>query len=251
MSMHPAAKTGGSDLPGARTYTANLNKLLKTTTSQPALYSRLQYQFLANYLSPQGYSQDTQSVNFIHAQQRSRQNTDAFVHVVVHTFSSGSHLQRDDFDLKNGLARFVNHSQPEANSNQIVFVRGSLSAAWIDALGTKYKIDPEFFRRHLRYLPGRDYSDLPSLPSANSEMMTLILSSLYTRTHPLAPGQIRKCREKDEDVARKNQMSISGDLACGETVIRRFSTLSDRLFSVEHEISIFTRRRKNGGQIGK
>lgn len=257
MSTHSRGETSRPSLLGSgqnrrqTTYTASLNQLSETPL-QPELYSRVQYQFLARYLSTAPvYSQHAQNGDSTHLQRRTTQNSHAFIHVVVHTFSSGSQLLRQDFDLKDGLARFVDNPQPEAHSDQVVFVRGSLSPAWIEALGTKYKIDPEFFRRHLRYLPGRDYSDLPSLPSANTEMMTLILPSLYTRSHALAPGQIRKDREKDSDVARRNQISISGDMACGETVVRRFSTLSDRIFSVEHEISIFRRSRKSGGQTGK
>jgi hypothetical protein len=257
MSMHSMVGTGGSSVLGGvqnrrqTTYTARLNQLSETPL-QPELYSRVQYQFLARFLLTDPVcSQQTPNGDSTHSQRRrARQRDDGFIHVVVHTFSGGKWLPRHDFDLQDGLARFMDHPQPEAGSDQVVFVRGSLSTAWIEALGTKYKIDPEFFRRHLRYLPGRDYSDLPSLPSANTEMMTLRLASLYTRSHALAPGQIRECRGKDPDVARRNQNSISGDMACGETVIRRFSTLSDRLFSVEHDISIFRRSRRNGGQTG-
>ncbi|GES60665.1 hypothetical protein V496_01904 [Aspergillus terreus] len=228
------------------TYTASLNRLTKPTL-QPELYSRVQYETLARHLSAApNFSRRVQDG---HWHRRPRPNSDAFVHVVVHTFQGNKHLRRDDFDLKDGLAQFVDHPQPTNRSDQVVFVRGSLSAAWVEALGTKYKIDPEFFRRHLRYLPGPAFSDLPSLPSANTEMMTLILASLYIRKHTIAPGQIRRCREMDSDVARRNQKSIYGDMLPGETIVRRFSTLSDRLFSLEHEVSIFTRIRKNGSQI--
>ena len=246
--------TGGSEGQQNRrreTYSATLNQFSQTSL-QPELYSRVQYQFLARYLSTAPVNgQQVQKGGFSQAQPRAKRPSNNFIHVVVHTFLSGTRTGRDDFDLDDGLQRFMDVPQPEADSDQIVFVRGSLSPAWIGALGTKYKIDPEFFRRHLRYLPGRDYSDLPPLPSAATEMLTLVLPSLYTRSHALAPGQIKKCREKDSEVARKNQQSISGEAACGETVVRRFSTLSDRLFAVEHEISIFTRSKQNGGQIGK
>jgi len=76
-------------------------------------------------------------------------DSSSFIHVVIHTFSNGTHLRRDDFDLKDGLERFVVHPHPETSLHETVFVRGSLSLAWIDALETRYKIDPELFRRHL------------------------------------------------------------------------------------------------------
>ncbi|KAJ8133595.1 hypothetical protein O1611_g22 [Lasiodiplodia mahajangana] len=254
ISSSRATYTGGSSPDGEQnrkqtTYTARLNRLSETPR-RPELYSRVQYQFLTPYLStPPGYTQQTRSGGSAHAQWCTRPNSDAFIHVVVHSFSGGAQLERRDFNLDDGLTRFIDHPQSEANVDQIIFVRGSLSSKWIEALGTKYKIDPEFFRRHLRYLPGRDHSDLPSLPSANTDIMTLKLASLYTRTYTLAPEQIERSRRKDSDVARRNQKSISSNMACGETVIRKFSTLSDRLLSVEHEISIFTRNRKSGGRI--
>ncbi|RSM15767.1 hypothetical protein CDV31_004868 [Fusarium ambrosium] len=253
MSNIPRVGTESSGFQNQRqtSYAARLNKLSETPL-QPELYSRVQYQCLARFLStaPVCSSQQTPDSDSTDSQRRRvRQRNYGFIHVVVHTFSADQQQppQRHDFDL-DGLARFEDHPQPDGGADQVVFVRGSLSTAWIEALGTKYKIDPEFFRRHLRYLPGRDYSDLPSLPSANTEMMTLVLPSLYTRSHSLAPGQIRKCRGEDADVARRNQNSISGSMACGETVIRRFSTLSDRLFSIEQDISIFKRNRRSGGQ---
>lgn len=258
MQMYPKAGPGrpglaSSSYGGRHTsYTASLDRLSKAPL-QPELYSRVQYQFLARYLStaPAQSRPAAQNGYPTDAQRRASQSSDAFIHVTVHTLLDGNSLGRHDFDLKDGLARFADHSQPETRADEVVFVRGSLSAAWIEALGAKYKIDPEFFRRHLRYLPGRDYADLPSLPSANTGMMTLLLASLYSRSHALAPDQIRKARARDPDVARRNQKTISGEMARGETVVRRFSTLSDRLFSVEHEISIFIRSRKNGGQTGK
>lgn len=159
--------------------------------------------------------------------------------------------QRYDFNLKDGLTRFIDHPEPDGVVNEVVLVRGSLSPAWLDALGDKYKIDPEFFRRHLRYLAGRDYSDLPSLPSSDTDILTLTLPSLYTRSQPLAQNQIKADREKDANIVTKNQNVVAGRAASGETIIRRFATLGEFLFSVEHEISIFTRTRKrNGSQIG-
>ncbi|OBT69741.1 hypothetical protein VE03_00898 [Pseudogymnoascus sp. 23342-1-I1] len=250
ISMHSVAGTGGHQNRRHATYAAIVDEL-SNTPQQPELYSRVQYQFLARYLSAAPtYSPYPQNADPVHVQGRARQITDAFIHVVVHTFLGGNQLRRHDFNLKDGLKRLVEHPQLEPHSDQIVFVRGSLSPAWIEALGTKYKIDPEFFRRHLRYMRGWDYSDLPSLPSANTNIMTLVLPSLYNWSNPISLGQIRKFREKDSEVARRNQTSIARDKACGETVIRRFSTLNDRLFSVEHEISIFRRsRRTDGSQI--
>lgn len=222
-------------VPKQQTYCTILDQLSKTG-AQPQLYSKVQYQLLSSFLQrtpPRASDHET------------------FIHVVVHTFANDVVTTRQDFDLKDGLRLFKDSPKPEADATQVVFVRGSLSPAWIEALGIRYKIDPEFFRRHLRYLAGRDFSDLPSLPSASTEMLSLRLPTLYTRSNVLASSQLRSLRERDAEVARKNHQSISGDVASGETIVRRLSTLSERLFSIEHDISIFTRSRKSRGQIGE
>jgi hypothetical protein len=229
-------------------YGAHLRHITHTLPAQPELYSRVQYHALASFLStPRQQATDENSAQ---AKQRAKRN-ETFPYIVVHTISPNTQTQRKDFNLEEGLQQFNDFPPPEARSTQIVFVRGSLSPSWTNALGVKYKIDPEFFRRHLRYLDEHDFSDQPSLSSTSTEMLTLVLPSLHVQDSPLSAREVKRNREQDSHVAKKNQNSITSRQASGETVVRKFTTLSDRFCSIEHEVAIFTRSKKSGGQIGK
>jgi hypothetical protein len=237
-------------------YGANLQRLSHTVPSHPELYSRVQYQALAHFLTrPIAPSPQTQLSEGSSAQGNWRtERNKEFVHILVYTSSQNAQFQRKDFNLNDGLIQFSGLPAPEANSTQVVFVRGSLSPSWATALGAKYKIDPEFLRQHLRYLDtrdDRDNSDQPSLSSTMNGKISLTVPSLHVQESPLSMYDVRKNRERDSNVARKNQQSIVSRAASGETIVRRFTTLSDRLCSIEHEIAIFTRRGKNNGQVGK
>ncbi|GJP96439.1 fungal Zn(2)-Cys(6) binuclear cluster domain family protein [Aspergillus niger] len=41
---------------------------------------------------------------------------------------------------------------PASGSGKIVFIRGFISPSWVSAIGSKYNIEPEFFKRHMDFL---------------------------------------------------------------------------------------------------
>ena len=213
---------------------------------QTELFSRVHYQSLSNYLASAfqdqwAYATESATPNIANFR---------FTHVVVHTIANGA-TRRDCFDHKLGLEHFSTFPEPGAGTDQIILLRGSPSPAWINLLGAKYKVEPEFFRRHLRYLPGRDHSDLPTLPSATANTLSLSVASLYTRSLALSREEVQRIRNDDYETARRNTQAISAHNACGETIVRKFSTLNDRLLSMEHDISIYIRERKNDSCLGE
>lgn len=229
----------------AEQYASSLRRVYKQSL-QTELFSRVHYQSLSNYLSS---AFDNQGAYVTEGFAQRRANFQ-FTHVVVHTIANGT-TRRDCFDHSLGLERFLTFPKPEPKMDQIIFVRGSPSPAWINLLGAKYKVEPEFFRRHLRYLPGRDHSDHPTLPSATTNTLSLSVISLYSRSRALGPEEIINLRNEDHETARRNTQAISAHDACGETIVRKFSTLNDRLLAMEHEISIYIRERKNESCLGE
>ncbi|EDU49141.1 conserved hypothetical protein [Pyrenophora tritici-repentis Pt-1C-BFP] len=67
-------------------------------------------------------------------------------------------------------------SAPEAGLGQLIFIRGFISPSWVSTIGSKYNIDPEFFRRHMEYLSAsvdRHAYSLPSLASSSNNIFRL------------------------------------------------------------------------------
>ncbi|KAL7954778.1 hypothetical protein V8C34DRAFT_293430 [Trichoderma compactum] len=67
---------------------------------------------------------------------------------------------------------------------QIVFIRGFISPSWVSAIGSKYDIDPEFFRRHMDFLSAsidRHACSTLSLPSSSRNLFRLCVNMLLHR----------------------------------------------------------------------
>ncbi|XMA15525.1 hypothetical protein WAI453_008316 [Rhynchosporium graminicola] len=64
-------------------------------------------------------------------------------------------------------------SVPAEGSGQLVFIRGFMSPSWVSVIGSKYNIDPEFFRRHMEFFSTSIDRHAYSFPSlANSCQIT-------------------------------------------------------------------------------
>lgn len=75
-------------------------------------------------------------------------------------------------------------SIPAGGSGQMVFIRGFISPSWVSVVGSKYNIDPEFFRRHMDFLSAsidRHAYSFPSLASSSNNIFRLCVSTLLHR----------------------------------------------------------------------
>ncbi len=76
-----------------------------------------------------------------------------------------SQEQRESFSTTNFA--------PVGGSGQLVFIRGFISPSWVSAIGSKYNIDPEFFRRHMDFLSwciDKHAYSFPSLASSSNNI---------------------------------------------------------------------------------
>jgi hypothetical protein len=75
-------------------------------------------------------------------------------------------------------------SVPPESPGQVVFIRGFVSLSWVAVLGSKYNIDPEFFRRYMDFLStnnDRHFFSIPSLANSLNDIFRLCVSTLLHR----------------------------------------------------------------------
>ena len=139
---------------------------------------------------------------------------------------------------------------PESIAGQIVFIRGFISPSWVCALGSKYNIDPEFFRRHMDFLSagvgGHAYS-LPSLASSSHNIVRLCVSTILNRDD--FSGKNLQSQRFDHRVDMETyriQQLASTRMCCGDSMVREYSTLCSRFSVVEQWISFCIAKTESG-----
>ncbi|KAK5680156.1 hypothetical protein LTS10_007083 [Elasticomyces elasticus] len=144
-------------------------------------------------------------------------------------------------------------SIPEGGAGQLVFIRGFISPAWVSVLGSKYLIDPEFFRRHMVYLSGsieRHAYSSPSLASCSNNIHRLCVSTVLHRDD--FGGQdlhSQRSSHSAELGAYKTQQLGTSKVCCGDSVVREYSTLCASFSVVEQWISLCVSRTEKGWAV--
>ncbi|KAM0259423.1 hypothetical protein ACHAQJ_003317 [Trichoderma viride] len=145
--------------------------------------------------------------------------------------------------------------QSETNSC-IVFLRGFLSAAWINNIGCRYLTDPEFFGRHLDFRSWQDKNNnfsIPSLPAASWHLMELPITTIGSRESNLermSPSAwIDKARRKGRialEVHHDRLSRLSSDIVVGESMIRDYYVFDEVHFAIDQRISICMQQVEDG-----
>ncbi|KAF2665941.1 hypothetical protein BT63DRAFT_434002 [Microthyrium microscopicum] len=162
-------------------------------------------------------------------------------HDLVVVYSSGdkkwdvqqySQEQHDTFSVATSLAA--------GGSGQIVFIRGFISPSWVSAIGSKYSIDPEFFRRHMDFLSANINRHAYSFPSlASSSDNTFRLCELQTQRTEHSTGLERY----------KIQQLGSTKVCCGDSLVREYSTVCSHFSVVEQWISLCVAKSERGWAV--
>lgn len=141
-------------------------------------------------------------------------------------------------------------------SSAILFLRGRPSSEFLAHIGAMYRIDPEFFQRHLDFhsTTGRlNYFPLPSLRSSSSYIIRLRYMTLGQWN-----GQGENLGRSAVDVARRDSekemikyrnllnLSIERDQDLGDSIVRAFLVVDEKHFALEQEISICVNRSESG-----
>jgi hypothetical protein len=139
---------------------------------------------------------------------------------------------------------------PEAGLGQLVFIRGFISPSWVSTIGSKYNIDPEFFRRHMNYLSAsvdRHAYSFPSLASSSNNIFRLCVSTILHRDG--FGGQDLQSQRFDQSTELgiyKIQQLGSTKVRCGDSLVREYSTLCSCFSVIEQWISLCVTKTEKG-----
>ncbi|GKU13459.1 unnamed protein product [Fusarium langsethiae] len=144
-------------------------------------------------------------------------------------------------------------SVPAGDSGQIVFIRGFISPSWLSAIGSKYNIDPEFFRRHMDFLSAsidRHAYSFPSLASSSNNIFRLCVNTLLHRDD--FGGQDLHSQRSDQSTelgTYKIQQLGSTRVRCGDSLVREYSTVCSCFSVVEQWISLCITKTDRGWAV--
>ena len=103
-----------------------------------------------------------------------------FTHVITRDFGV-SDVETATFDASRGLESFERMGDPNPQTARLVFIRGWSSPEWICSLGSRYRIDIEYFRQQLDFLEDKDFYDLPPPPSNSQSILRLRIPTIWKR----------------------------------------------------------------------
>lgn len=142
------------------------------------------------------------------------------------------------------LEAYTEHTPQNPVAGRLLFLKGFPSAQWLNLLGAKYEIDPEFFVRHLSLQDGSsggspgDPSLLQLSSTANIfQLRILTVGSWDTSRSRLSVEELRRhCNASimkyHEDLRMKQNMPMCASM------VRGFLVLDKEHFSLEQTISI-------------
>lgn len=138
----------------------------------------------------------------------------------------------------------------DGGSGQLVFIRGFISPSWVSAIGSKYSIDPEFFRRHLDFLSAsidRHAYSFPSLASSSDNIFRLCVNTIFHRDD-FGGQDLRSQRAEQAIELEKYKIQQLGStrVCCGDSLVREYSTVCPCFSVVEQWISLCLSRTERG-----
>lgn len=153
------------------------------------------------------------------------------------------------FKEPSGFYHFNLTKPPE---NCIIFLRGFMTAQWINNIGARYLVDPEFFCRHLDFSPANDSASafsIPSLPSSSVHLIELPVFTIGKRTG--STSQLRV--DRINQLRREGAISLSShyheisklsssQMQLGDSMVRNFYVFDETYFAIEQRISICLQR---------
>ena len=145
-------------------------------------------------------------------------------------------------------SEFYHFNLNKPPENCIIFLRGFMTAQWINNIGARYFVDPEFFSRHLDFSPADDSASnfsIPSLPSSSAHLIELPVITIGKRTgstSQLRPDKIDQLRSEGALSLSSHYHEISklssSQMGLGDSMIRNFYVFDETYFAIEQRISI-------------
>jgi hypothetical protein len=143
---------------------------------------------------------------------------------------------------------FYSYNINKPPQSSIIFLRGFMTAQWINNIGARYVVDPEFFCRHLDFGPANDNANnfsIPALPSSSGHLIELPIITIGKRTastDALRADKIDELRSQGASAlaAHHHQISklASSKMKLGDSMVRDFHIFDEIHYAIEQRISI-------------
>ena len=151
------------------------------------------------------------------------------------------------------------NEQTQSAYGTLLFLRGYARPEWLNAVGARCSVDPEFFVRHLSLFfqsTHSNYFTSPALPSGSTSMLRLCVTTIGSRGPHRKHGKnlvqrdIQSLRCRAENSLREHFEGVSrssdNDLKLGDSMVRHFSVHDEEHFSLEQDISLCVTNSGNG-----
>ncbi|KAL8724233.1 MAG: hypothetical protein Q9166_008064 [cf. Caloplaca sp. 2 TL-2023] len=143
--------------------------------------------------------------------------------------------------------------QPERNKGQVLFLQGFLPQNWVAAIGSKYDVEPDFFKRHLNFASKSDHRQafsLPSLPSTRNNIFELNINTILYQNTGSSSGKsgtgLQRCRIKQEEQLSTYRRQLRTHARGGDSLVRAYSTLDGQYSVIEQRMSVCNIKYGNG-----
>lgn len=141
------------------------------------------------------------------------------------------------------VARLAPIPHPSHGKGHLLFVCGHLSPSWLAEIGSKYRVDPEFFCRHLDFLDSsiyRSLSDSPSLVSTTNNIIHVYVTTVLTNALGLTrtSGSLLGHRELKKAEMSKYKRQLPKSAQCGDSLVRQYDVFGDHHSIIEQRVSI-------------
>ncbi|KAF5575008.1 uncharacterized protein FSUBG_13973 [Fusarium subglutinans] len=154
----------------------------------------------------------------------------------------------DDLDEQQKKLHLQHPDTAQQDTATLLFMSGYPSPQWICALGAEFRVDPEFFRRHMSFCQVTDYNDQPCLPSGFLNILTLREVKLFHRENVISQDKVQQARAQSSDDVRSSHNNLQN---LGDSIVRRFSPHNERTFSTEHNISCYIAKKPQGSWFNR
>ena len=164
--------------------------------------------------------------------------------VTVHTLTSEG--ASDLRPIKTADDLFTQESNATTNGNQLLFLHGLPSPQWLNAIGGRYRVDPEFYHRHLDFqaIAGRaNYFTQPLLPSGLKNTIQLRVTTIgYLQGNKKKQSELDDLRLHCSEEMKAYFIPLKKDKwTPGDSVVRSFSIHDAEHWSIEQELSVYVK----------
>lgn len=142
------------------------------------------------------------------------------------------------------LDRSAQADNPEHNS--LLILNGYPSAEWINELGSKYNIDPEFFHRHLSFLQDNQlesHTPAYTLPSHQSTITQISVISVGSQEDSWrADRKSQRLESKIKMDEYLHDLKVGRGWGPGHSIVRSYTVHDSKEFSIQQLVTVYIAR---------